>query len=111
MVSFRSAATGIGFCSISDNIDTTTPTGKLVFHITGAIAEFERVLISERTKAGLEAARRNGKILGRPRRLTKSQIARARFLSKDQHVPMAEIAAMMKVGKTTVWRAINDQEQ
>ena len=59
---------GIDFHSISDGIDTRTPAGKLLFHIVGAIAEFERSQISERTKAGMAAARLRGKRLGRPRR-------------------------------------------
>jgi len=58
---------GIEFVSISENIDTTTAMGKVVFTILAAFAEFERNLISERTKAGLDTARRNGKVLGRPR--------------------------------------------
>jgi len=62
------SAWGIDFVSYSDsNIDTTTPTGKLVFHVIGAVAEFERELTSERVKAGLENAKRKGKRLGRPR--------------------------------------------
>jgi DNA invertase Pin-like site-specific DNA recombinase len=65
---------GAGFYSITENIDTTTAGGKLVFHIFGAMAEFERNLISERTKAGLEAARKRGRKGGRKRKLTDSQV-------------------------------------
>ncbi|MAW79365.1 MAG: hypothetical protein CMI63_03950 [Parvularcula sp.] len=61
---------GIGFTSLSDGIDTTTPLGKLFFHISGAFGEYERNLISERTKAGMEAARARGVRLGRPPKLT-----------------------------------------
>ena len=93
---------GIGFCSVSDAIDTTTPTGKLVFHITGAMAEFERTLISERTRAGMQAARRKGRQLGRPRRLSPEQVEHARYLAKAERMSMAAIARKMKVGKTTV---------
>jgi DNA invertase Pin-like site-specific DNA recombinase len=57
---------GIDFISYDNNLDTTTPTGKLVFLVTGAVAEFERDIIRERVKAGLCNARRNGKRLGRP---------------------------------------------
>lgn len=57
----------VGFRSLSENIDTTTPVGRLVFHILGAIAELERSMIRERTQAGVAAARRRGKRLGRPR--------------------------------------------
>ena len=58
---------GIDFVSVTENIDTTTSIGRVIFTIIGAFAEFERNLISERTKAGLDTARRNGKVLGRPR--------------------------------------------
>jgi DNA invertase Pin-like site-specific DNA recombinase len=61
---------GIGFKSIMENIDTTTSGGKLIFHIFGALAEFERNLIRERTTAGLTAARARGKTGGRPKALT-----------------------------------------
>jgi DNA invertase Pin-like site-specific DNA recombinase len=66
---------GIGFQSLQESIDTTTGTGRLVFHIFSALAEFERDLIRERTNAGLKAARARGRIGGRPPRLTKEKIA------------------------------------
>ncbi len=65
---------GIGFRSLTESIDTTTSGGKLVFHIFGAMAEFERNLISERTKAGLEAARKRGRKGGRKRKLSDQQV-------------------------------------
>ena len=71
---------GVNFRSLSDPIDTQSPGGRLVLHIMGAIAEFERSLAIERTRAGLEAARRRGKQLGRPRLLTPKHAARARRL-------------------------------
>jgi DNA invertase Pin-like site-specific DNA recombinase len=64
---------GIGFKSLTENIDTTTSRGKLIFHIFGALAEFERNLIRERTQAGLVAARERGRIGGRPKALTPRQ--------------------------------------
>lgn len=64
----------IGFRSITDSIDTETATGRLLFHVIGAIAEYECVQISERTKAGLQAARRRGKRLGRPLAIKEAQI-------------------------------------
>jgi DNA invertase Pin-like site-specific DNA recombinase len=69
---------GIGFKSLQENIDTTTSGGKLIFHIFGSPAEFERDLIRERTQAGLEAARARGKVGGRPRALSakKAELAR-----------------------------------
>lgn len=98
---------GVGFCSLSDRFDTTTPTGRLLFQVTGAFAEFERVLISERTKAGMQAARRRGRQIGRPRRLSAEQVEQARFLAGSECLSMAAIAQRMNVGKTTVWRAVS----
>lgn len=98
---------GVGFCSLSDGFDTNTPTGRLLFQVTGAFAEFERILISERTKAGMQAAKNRGGSIGRPRRLNPEQIAHARFLASAEHLSMAAIARSMDVGKTTVWRAVS----
>ncbi len=67
----------IGFKSITDGIDTLTSSGKLVFHIIGALAEFERDLIRERTKSGMKAAKKRGKHVGRPKSLSKSQVNHA----------------------------------
>ncbi|MGI0041000.1 MAG: recombinase family protein, partial [Nitrosopumilaceae archaeon] len=67
----------INFKSLNESIDTTTSGGELLFHIMGALAQFERKLISERTKAGLEATKKRGKKLGRPFNLTKEQINHA----------------------------------
>jgi len=98
---------GVGFCSLSDNIDTTTPTGKFIYQVTGAFAELERKMISERTKAGMLAARHRGRTMGRPRRMDDEDVAYARFLSRSERLSMAAIASKMEVGKTTVWRALS----
>jgi DNA invertase Pin-like site-specific DNA recombinase len=96
---------GIGFVSISDGIDTTTASGKLVCRIISAIADFERSLIAERTRAGMEAARRRGKQLGRPRSIQPEQLAQARRLLKaNQTVP--DIARLLTVNRTTLRRAL-----
>ena len=71
---------GAGFGSLSENIDRTTAGGRLVFHMMGALAEFERSLIQERTKAGMHAARARGVRVGRRRALSPAQIAHARQL-------------------------------
>src|SRR6266702_1485222 len=76
---------GIEFISLTEQIDTTTPGGKLIFHLMGALAEFERDLIRERTNAGLTAARARGRIGGRPRKLkTNGKVALARRMFADQ---------------------------
>ena len=94
-----------GFRSLAEDIDTTTPTGRLIFHVFGSIAEFERERIVERTKEGLAAARRRGRVGGRPRAL--SQEARAEILRMrdDETRSVAEIARLFKVSRATVYRA------
>jgi DNA invertase Pin-like site-specific DNA recombinase len=69
---------GVGFQSLSESIDTTTAGGRLLFHLMGALAEFERALIAERTKAGMKAAKQRGKHVGRPRTLSAVQVEHAR---------------------------------
>jgi DNA invertase Pin-like site-specific DNA recombinase len=96
---------GAGFCSLTDGIDTTTPSGKLVFHIMGALAEFERELIRERTKAGMLAAKQRGTILGRPKKLTQSQIAQAYALHKKGQT-LTDLAPRFGVDRSTLSRAI-----
>lgn len=96
----------IGFRCITDGIDTETASGKLLFHIIGAIAEFEGVLISERTKAGLQAARNRGKRIGRPLLIDDGQIQLAQQLAASGEMSNADIAARFNVGKTTLWRAM-----
>lgn len=96
---------GVGFRSISDSIDTSTPTGKLVFHMLGAIAEFEAALVSERTIVGLKAAKERGKKLGRPRGLGVQQVSEAKMLRINENLSCSDIARQMKVGRSTLWRA------
>ena len=96
---------GIGFKSLSENLDTTSSGGRLVFHIFGAVANFELDLIRERTKAGLEAARKRGRIGGRPKKLTDVQINSAKDMFA-KGVPAAEIAAAFSVSVPTLYRTI-----
>jgi DNA invertase Pin-like site-specific DNA recombinase len=101
---------GIGFKSLTENIDTTTSGGKLIFHIFGALAEFERNLIRERTTAGLVAARARGKKGGRPKALTPKQLSIAQDLYDRQH-PIQEILQTLKISKATLYRAIKPGEK
>ncbi len=96
---------GAGFRSLGEDIDTTTPAGRLVFHVFGSIAEFERERIGERTSEGLAAARSRGRIGGRPAALSPEQRAEARQMRDIEHRPISEIARLFKVSKDTVRRA------
>src|SRR6185312_11962476 len=87
---------GIDFVSLTEKIDTTTPGGKLIFHLMGALAEFERDLIRERTNAGLAAARARGRVGGRPKRLaTNGKVALARSLFADPNHSLSEICSTL----------------
>jgi DNA invertase Pin-like site-specific DNA recombinase len=100
---------GIGFKSLTENIDTTTSGGKLIFHIFGALAEFERNLIRERTQAGLTAAKARGKTGGRPKVLTGRKLSIAKDLYDRRH-PIAEILQTLKVSKATFYRSIKARD-
>src|SRR3954468_12847432 len=91
----------IGFKSLTEQIDTTTSGGKLIFHIFGALAEFERDIIRERTNAGLEAARTRGKLGGRPKALSPEKIKLARKLYADKNMSVAEICKMLGISRAT----------
>ncbi|WBU62251.1 recombinase family protein [Paracoccus albus] len=99
---------GVGFRSLTENIDTTTPTGRLVFHIFGALGEFERDLIRERTNAGLAAAAARGRKGGRPAVVTPERIARARQLIASG-LTVREAAARVKIGKTALYAALKEK--
>jgi len=95
---------GVGFKSVQESIDTTTSGGKLVFHVFGALAEFERELIRERTNAGLQAARARGRTGGRKRKLTPKQIEMARAMMRDPNIKIDTICETLKVSKPTLYR-------
>lgn len=97
---------GIGLSSVTESIDTTTPGGRLVFHIFGALAEFERSIIRERTKAGLSAARKKGRLGGRPRALSESDIEFAAALLENSDLKPRELARRMTVSLSTLYRHI-----
>jgi DNA invertase Pin-like site-specific DNA recombinase len=96
----------IGFKSIQENIDTTTSGGKLVFHIFGALAEFERDIIRERTYAGLQAARARGRKGGRPKSLTEKKAGMARELYSNKNNSISEICKTLNISRTTLYRYI-----
>lgn len=97
---------GAGFASLTESIDTTTAGGRLVFHMMGALAEFERGLIAERTRAGMKAAKRRGKHVGRPMKLTKQQINHARELISSGKESRGAVAELFGVDVKTLRRAL-----
>ena len=96
---------GVGFRSLQETIDTTSSGGRLVFHVFASIAQFERERISERTKEGLEAARKRGRIGGRPPALSAAQKAEVRRMQDQELRPLPEIAQLFRVSVKTVRRA------
>ena len=95
---------GVDFISYDNSLDTSTPTGKLVFHVVGSVAEFERDIIRERVRAGLANARRNGKRLGRPPILAK--VSPKIHTLKESGLSNRAIAIRVGVGEATVRRAL-----
>jgi DNA invertase Pin-like site-specific DNA recombinase len=93
--------------SIQENIDTTTSGGKLVFHIFGALAEFERDIIRERTQAGLIAARARGRKGGRPKALTPKKAKMVQDLYRNKENSIDEICKTLNISRTTLYRYIN----
>ena len=105
---------GIGFKVLEGQgaeIDTTTANGRLIFGIFAALAEFERELISERTKAGMAAAKRAGKHVGRPRKLTAAQVEEARVLIESGEESPAAIAARHGINVATLRRALQQRTE
>lgn len=98
-------ARGIAFRSLSEAIDTGSASGRLLFHVMGALAEFERALIGERTKAGLAAARQRGRILGRPRKLSPCEVQAASDLLAERR-RLVDIADQFAVSPLTLRRAL-----
>jgi DNA invertase Pin-like site-specific DNA recombinase len=101
---------GVGFKSLTESIDTTTSGGRLVFNIFGALAEFEREIIRERTNAGLSAARARGRSGGRPKALTDKQVTMLRQLASDPNHSVDEICQTLGISKMTYYR-YKDTEQ
>jgi DNA invertase Pin-like site-specific DNA recombinase len=97
---------GVSFRSLTEQIDTTTSGGKLIFHVFGALAEFERDLIRERTQAGLAAARARGRNGGRPKALSERQVAMAQKLYADKSNTVADICKTLGVSRATLYRVV-----
>src|SRR6266496_4038723 len=98
---------GIEFKSLTENIDTSTPTGVLMFHFIGALAEFERNLIRERTNAGLEAARARGHFGGRPKKGETETKQMARKLYEDKSIAIKDICKSLRISKATLYRYVH----
>lgn len=96
---------GIGFVSLTENIDTTTPGGRLVFHVFAALAEFERELIRERTNAGLQSAKARGVKLGRRKALDGEALSVAKALLRSGEMSAAQVAEHVGVSRATLYRA------
>jgi len=97
---------GVGFRSLRENIDTTTAGGRLVFHLFGALAQFERELIRDRTVAGLTAARARGRVGGRPSKLSAEQVRQARRMYDARELTVEQIGAVLGVSRTSIYRAL-----
>src|SRR4029450_12723434 len=97
------AAREIGFRSLTEAIETTTAGGRLVFHIFASLAEFERGIIRERTRAGLEAARARGRTGGRPPALSQKDLAMGAALFRDRSLTVKEIAQRLGVAQSTIY--------
>jgi DNA invertase Pin-like site-specific DNA recombinase len=97
---------GIGFKSLQEQIDTTTSGGKLVFHVFGALAEFERDLIRERTQAGLTAARARGRLGGRPKALDSKKVQIAQALYRDKTNSIEDICRTLRISWATLYRYV-----
>ncbi|MGC8488939.1 MAG: recombinase family protein [Clostridia bacterium] len=98
----------VGFRSLTESIDTTTSGGKLVFHIFGALAEFERELIRERTQAGLVAARARGRHGGRPLVMSPDKVATARRMYESKEFTIEAIANVLGVSRASIYRHLAD---
>lgn len=98
---------GVELYSLTENINTTTPSGKLTFHLFAALAEFERDILRRRVSAGLKAARRRGRISGRPKSLSEADLKKARASLRSGDYSKAQIAEDLQVSRHTLWRALS----
>ena len=98
---------GVELHSLTENIDTTTPSGKLTFHIFAALSEFERDILRQRVNAGLKAARKRGRVGGRPRALGEADLKKARALLRSGDYSRVQVAEDLGVNRHTLWRALS----
>lgn len=97
---------GIGFTSLHENLDTTTPGGRLVFHVFAALAEFIRELIVQGTHEGIAAARARGQRIGRPPAMTEEQILLARSMLANPEASVSSIAKLLDISRTTLYKYV-----
>jgi DNA invertase Pin-like site-specific DNA recombinase len=101
----------IGLRSVKESLDTTTPGGKLIFHVFGALSQFEAEVIRERTNAGLEAARARGRFGGRPFKLDAKKIEMAKQLLKDENAKVTEVSKALGISRATLYRYVPSSER
>lgn len=106
----RIDAVQAGFRSLTEAVDTTTPAGRMMMQMVGAFAEFERAMIRERTRAGLDAARSRGRYGGRPSKLTQLQQEEARRMVESGEKSAADVARLFKVHPSTVSRLLESRD-
>lgn len=97
-------ARGIGFKSLQEGMDTSSAGGRLIFHVFGALAEFEREIICERTQAGLKAARARGRLGGRPKAMDEETLRLASALMRDPAISIKDICKQLGVSRSTLYR-------
>ena len=100
---------GVELHSLTENINTTTPSGKLTFRLFAALAEFERDILRQRVNAGLKAARRRGRVGGRPKALGESDLKKARALLRSGDYTKVQVAEDLQVSRHTLWRALSQE--
>jgi DNA invertase Pin-like site-specific DNA recombinase len=97
---------GVELHSLTENINTTTPSGKLTFHLFASLAEFERDILRQRVNAGLKAARRRGRVGGRPKSMDEDDLKKARALLRSGDYTKVQVAKELEVSRHTLWRAL-----
>ena len=100
---------GVELHSLTENINTTTPSGKLTFHLFASLAEFERDILRQRVNAGLKAARRRGRVGGRPKSLNDDDMKKARALLRSGDYTKVQVAKELEVSRHTLWRALSQE--